>query len=848
MTNKWTDGERWRARRWFARITRAVVFLAPIVAAIAVAMTLASSLPEPTTALPTIGWWATVIGGSYLASLVVSRLAAKLLPLAALLNMSLIFPDQAPSRFRIALRSGSSGLLKREVERAIAAGADDDPTKSAEFALTLVASLGKHDRTTRGHAERTRAYADLIAEELDLTEADRDRLRWASLLHDIGKIEIDSDILQKNKPLDDEEWDIVREHPRIGYELTAPIRDFLGPWAQTILHHHERYDGLGYPTGVGGDDIALGARIVAVADAYDAMTAARSYQEPVSRRAALAELTRSAGTQFDPAIVRAFLSVAIGSMRRVASPWVVLAQLPFIGGLRRVADSGAVVAASVIGIVAPLVAGIVPGIDDTQPPAVVVAASTTTTAPSIGSPPAIQPSQQVDPTTTLSTSTSSTSTTAGPTTTSSTTIDPTTTSSTTTTTSTTSPTTTSTTSTTSTTTTTAPPTTTTTTTDPPTSTTTTNPPTTTTTTLVPPSAPDANPDISLTDEDTISTVDVLANDSDPDGDLDSASLQIVLQGSMGSASVTAAFGQADPVVTYVPADNEYGSDSFRYQVCDLASNCSTGSVFVTIRSVNDAPVAVADAASTSAGSPVDVAVLDNDYDVDDDVIFIASYDAVSDGGGIVNCTNTCVYTPRDGFSGTDMFSYTVVDGAGSKDATTVSVTVVSQDLIWYLRSSAAGDVASQPKLPLSASSGPTNGSLPNYDIDRDATVGLLLHRGPAGMGSQLAETDSTKFQLWSATLPSETQLAGSARVTLHAAMKDMNSGRDARVRVFLLDCASSTEAGADCSTIAVGTVTRRPWAATPDTWIGFTAYLGDIDYPIVAGRAVVVKVVVGGAE
>jgi len=343
-------------------------------------------------------------------------------------------------------------------------------------------------------------------------------------------------------------------------------------------------------------------------------------------------------------------------------------------------------------------------------------------------------------------------------------------------------------------------------------------------------------------------VDVLANDTDPDGDLDPSSLQIVLQGSMGTASVTAAFGQADPVVIYVPDRDEHGFDSFHYQICDLASNCSTGSVFVTVKSINDAPVAGGDSASTNSGEPVDIAVLDNDYDVDGDSLAIDSHDPTSAAGGLINCTTTCVYTPPANFSGVDSFSYTVADGAGGEDAASVSISVVSLDFTWYLRSSSAGDVASSPKLPLSASAGPTNGGLPNYDIDRDGAPGLLLQEAIPGLGEQLAETDPAKFQLWSYTMQSDTQLSGNARVTLYGAMKDMAANKNARVRVFLLDCTTTTSAGADCSTIAIGTVTRRPWSTTPDTWVGFTAFLGDVDYPMSGGRALVLKLVVGGAE
>lgn len=354
--------------------------------------------------------------------------------------------------------------------------------------------------------------------------------------------------------------------------------------------------------------------------------------------------------------------------------------------------------------------------------------------------------------------------------------------------------------------------------------------------------------MSLTDEDTRVTIEVLANDSDPDGDLEPASLQIVLQGSMGTASVTAAFGQADPVVTYVPDADEFGNDTFHYQVCDLAGHCSTGSVFVTVKSVNDSPVAVGDTASTNAGEPVDIAVLDNDYDVDGDGLAIDSYDATSDAGGSVSCTIWCVYTPPSNFSGDDFFSYTATDGLGGTDVATVSIRVTSVDLTWYLRSLGPGDASSTPKLPLAVAAGPTNGALPNYDIDRDDADGLLLREAASGLSQQLAETDPSKFQLWSYTMPAATRLSGNARVTLYGAMRNMAADLNGRVRVFLLDCSSTTSAGADCSTIAVGTVTRRPWSNAPDTWVGFTAFMGDVDYSVSAGRAVVLKLVVGGAE
>ena len=123
----------------------------------------------------------------------------------------------------------------------------------------------------------------------------------------------------------EEEWDEVRKHPELGDRLVAPIKEFLDPWGDTVLHHHERWDGSGYPQGLVGEQINYGARIVAVADAYDAMTARRSYQPARSARDALRELSTHAGTQFDPTVVRAFLGISASRIRRLMGPLAMLA-------------------------------------------------------------------------------------------------------------------------------------------------------------------------------------------------------------------------------------------------------------------------------------------------------------------------------------------------------------------------------------------------------------------------------------------------------------------------------------------------------------------------------------------
>jgi HD-GYP domain-containing protein (c-di-GMP phosphodiesterase class II) len=144
-----------------------------------------------------------------------------------------------------------------------------------------------------------------MARSLDLPENEVDRIRVAALLHDVGKVAVPQDILDKPAPLTSTEWRTVVQHPRIGQvilEQAAALKEAV----PIILHHHERYSGHGYPFGLRGNDIPLGARIVAIADAYDAMTHDRPYKRAISHDDAVAELRRHAGTQFDPELVTLF--------------------------------------------------------------------------------------------------------------------------------------------------------------------------------------------------------------------------------------------------------------------------------------------------------------------------------------------------------------------------------------------------------------------------------------------------------------------------------------------------------------------------------------------------------------
>lgn len=168
----------------------------------------------------------------------------------------------------------------------------------------LVQAVDIKDRYTRGHSERVGRASALIGRELGLADERVEALRFAGILHDVGKLGVPTRVLRKEGPLTEEERRVVQLHPEYGHEMVRGIR-FLGDARAAILHHHERLDGSGYPHGLSGGRIPQSARVVAVADAFDAMTSHRSYRRGRPVPAAVAELWRCAGTQFDPLMVGA---------------------------------------------------------------------------------------------------------------------------------------------------------------------------------------------------------------------------------------------------------------------------------------------------------------------------------------------------------------------------------------------------------------------------------------------------------------------------------------------------------------------------------------------------------------
>ena len=175
-----------------------------------------------------------------------------------------------------------------------------------EMVQTLARAVDSKDAYTHEHSDRARSKARRLALELKLPDQMARYVEYAALLHDIGKIGIDESILLKPGKLTPEEYEVMKRHPAIGHQILAPVK-FLGPVAQMVLHHQEWFNGQGYPEALKGEEIPLGSRIVAVIDAWDAMTSDRPYRKALGRDVAIGELRKGAGTQFDPKIVEAFL-------------------------------------------------------------------------------------------------------------------------------------------------------------------------------------------------------------------------------------------------------------------------------------------------------------------------------------------------------------------------------------------------------------------------------------------------------------------------------------------------------------------------------------------------------------
>jgi response regulator RpfG family c-di-GMP phosphodiesterase len=183
-----------------------------------------------------------------------------------------------------------------------------DPPRTVEFLEVLAETIETKDRFMRGHARRVAFYCSLIADRLCLSAEEQSRVRIAGFLHDIGKVGVPTDLLLRDGALTREEREVVEQHSEIGSRLLKPL-DIPAAVATAIHHHHEWWDGRGYPDGLSGEEIPLTARIIAIADAFDTMNCEPPYRTALDRGAIHAELRRFAGVQFDPDLVKEFLAI-----------------------------------------------------------------------------------------------------------------------------------------------------------------------------------------------------------------------------------------------------------------------------------------------------------------------------------------------------------------------------------------------------------------------------------------------------------------------------------------------------------------------------------------------------------
>jgi hypothetical protein len=193
---------------------------------------------------------------------------------------------------------------------AIGQFAEQEEARAATLAA-LSRAVGIKDLYTRRHGDRVSRGAGLIARQIGIEPARIEAVMVAGLLHDVGKLCVPSQVLVKDGPLTDEETAAIQLHPIAGLTMVGGI-ELLGEALGGIMHHHERMDGRGYPMGLAGDEIPEFARIIAVADAFDSMTANRSYRHALNRSEAVSELRRCAGSQFDPMLVEAFVAGLAG--------------------------------------------------------------------------------------------------------------------------------------------------------------------------------------------------------------------------------------------------------------------------------------------------------------------------------------------------------------------------------------------------------------------------------------------------------------------------------------------------------------------------------------------------------
>ena len=239
---------------------------------------------------------------------------------------TLQFDTQVGALFGTYLRTGNIRSLRKSAEK------DGLDLTMIDAVAEQLDELTEHERMTRGHTERVRAYASLIGHELNLPQEDLELLNWTAMLHDIGKLDVPANILNKPSAPTPQEWDVLKGHPWAAFKRLNKLEEHFGEGVYAgALYHHERWDGDGYPFGLAAEEIPLLGRITAVADAFDVMTHARSYKTAIPINDARDELIASAGSHFDPAVIDAFVRIGEEDLAQIRGWSATLAGIGLVG-------------------------------------------------------------------------------------------------------------------------------------------------------------------------------------------------------------------------------------------------------------------------------------------------------------------------------------------------------------------------------------------------------------------------------------------------------------------------------------------------------------------------------------
>ncbi|MBT8242069.1 MAG: HD-GYP domain-containing protein [Acidimicrobiales bacterium] len=390
-----------------ARIVKVIAFLIPAFAGFVVAVLVLHNAKPFDDNRDYFTWVLSAVLLSIIASFIVSMLIQRILPLTRLYESASNFDEEIHDRFRTTLRAGNPKKMLKTGRVQLST------QEQFEHVLALLHRINGHDRLTRGHSERVRAYSVLIGRELGFDEDRLKSLSFSALLHDVGKLDVPPSILSTPVKPTTAQWAVLKRHPLNSRKYVEPLETWLGP---EVLHgplaHHERWDGTGYPRGFLGVDIPLFGRIIAIADAFDVMTHPRSYRDTISLSEAREVLQQGAGSHFDPELVAVFIGIGdadLGAIRGWSTS---------VAGIGVAAESNLVAVgaqtAAVVGSVAiGVVVADIPPPTVAPPPVIAFEAVTTTTTTTTAAP--ATPSTNPRPTTTTTTiATTTTTTTAKP--------------------------------------------------------------------------------------------------------------------------------------------------------------------------------------------------------------------------------------------------------------------------------------------------------------------------------------------------------------------------------------------------------------------------------------------------